>query len=150
MRDRDQPRPVGDRLDDLLRRYGHDPGRRGGESAEEAEVLDVARHDLVVRAQVEAREHDVAALGGRPGEGDVLRRHGQERRQARPHLLAQPEHVSEVGLAAPASGKVGQLFGDEGLDGRTRERPVRTRVQVREVVEHGERGACFLEGQGRG
>ena len=53
------------------------------ERAEQAEVLVGRRHDLVVRAEPEPAEHDVAAVGRARRERDLQRLGADERREAR-------------------------------------------------------------------
>ena len=113
-------------------------------------MLAVARHDLVLRPEVEAGQDDVAAVGRRTRQGDLLRLDGQERGQLRPHLVAQAERAGEVRLAAAALCQVDELLREDGLHGRPRERSVRAGVQVREVVEYRKGGACLVEGRRQG
>ena len=57
-------------------------------------------HDLVVTGQLEAGEHDVAPIGRRRGERDLLGRDADERRDVRSQLLARVEHAHEPLVAA--------------------------------------------------
>ena len=59
------------------------------------------------------------------------------------------ERPREVRLAAATLRDVDQLLGENRLDRSPRERPVRARVQVRHVLEHGKGGACVLEARQR-
>ena len=110
-------------------------------------MLDVARHDLVVRPEVEPGEDDVAAVGRRSRQRDLRRLHREQRGELRAHHVAQLERAREVRLAAATLRGVDELLGDDRLDGRPRERPVRARVQVREPVEDREGGADLFEGR---
>ena len=81
VRDSDEPRPRGDRIDDLLGLgvSHHDARARGVQRADEAEVLVRRRDHLVAFAQVETRERDIAAVGRRGGQRDLVGRHADER-----------------------------------------------------------------------
>ncbi len=117
---------------------------------DEPEMLAVARHDLVLGPELEAGQDDVAAVGRRARQGDLLRIDGQERGQLRPDLVAQAERAGEVRLAAAALRQVDELLREDGLHGRPGERSVRAGVQVREVVEYRKGGACLVEGRRQG
>ena len=151
MRDRDQAGPVGDGLDDPVLRSGDDAGAGRMQRADEPEMLDVARHDLVLRAELEPRQDDVAPVRRRAGEGDLLRLDGQERGASLARTSSRmAERAGEVRLAAAALRQVDELLREHRLDRRPRERSVRACVQVREVVEYRESGACLVEGRRQG
>ena len=100
LREREQPRPRRHRSADRLRVGRHDDDSRAGrgQRTEEAEVLVGRRHDLVVRAEPEPAEHDVAALRGarrqrRPGVAPRRR----ARRCARAPARAAPSRARSSG-----------------------------------------------------
>ena len=114
---------------------------------EQPEVLLVRRHDLVVRAEAEPGEDDVAAVRGRRRQRDVLGRHAGSappacRARARA-ALACPRVVPGPGAAL---GEVDERLRDHRLGGRPGERPVRAGVEVGDALEDGERRPGFLEG----
>ncbi len=82
VRDRDQLRLLGDRLEDPVLRRRHDPGAGCVQRPDQPEVLDVARHDLVVRPEVEPGEDDVAAVGRRSRQRHLRRLHRERRSRA--------------------------------------------------------------------
>ena len=59
-------------------------------------------HDLVVRAEAEAGEHDVAPVGRRRRERQLGRIGADQAGDRRPSLLAQLERALEVGHARAA------------------------------------------------
>ena len=75
-------------------------GRR--QRSEQAEVLVGRRHDLVVRTEAEAAEHDVAAVGRARRQRDLRRLGTDECRDALTQLLPQLHHACEVRATAAA------------------------------------------------
>ena len=145
VRDRDQPRAVRDRLENPVLGGSDDSRARRVERADQAEVLDVGRHDLVVRAELEPGEHDVAAVRRRPRQGDLRRLDAKERRELCPHLVSHAERPREVRLSPTPLCDVDELLGDHRLRCDPRERAVRACVQVRVLLEDGEGCADLLE-----
>src|SRR6476659_5683626 len=109
-------------------------------------MLDVRRDDLVLRGETEAGEDDVAGVGRRADEGEVLRADLEQAREPLAGLLAQRQDRLEVLLAAPPVLEIAPVPLLDRLDGGPGQRPVRARVQVREPFEDWELGAGFLEG----
>ena len=89
VRDGDEPRPRRDRLDDPLGLWlgDHDPRAGGVQRADEPEVLVRRRDHLVALAQIETRERDVAAVGRRGSQRDLVGRHADERGDLAAELL---------------------------------------------------------------
>ena len=146
MRDGDQPRSRGHRREQrvLVGLGHHDAGAARVELAEQAEVLLVARDDLVLRAEPEPGDGDLAAACRGVGERDELRRGAEHRGEPAADPLPQLEHLLDVRLAAPALGQVALEPCPERVDGRLRERAVRAGVEVRVALEDGELGAGLL------
>ena len=145
VRDRDQPRSVGDRFEDPVLGRGDDSRTRRVERPDQAEVLDIARHDLVVRSEIEPGEHDVAAVRRRPRQRDLGRLDAEQRRELGPHLVSHAERPREVRLSPTPLRNVDEFLGDHRLSGDARERAVRARVQVRVLLEDREGSADLLE-----
>jgi hypothetical protein len=118
---------------------------RSVERAQEAEVLRVRGDDLVLGSQAQPGEDDVAAFRRRRGQRDVLGRHADRCGQPGAHALAKLEHGVDVRLPTAAELEVGELLGRHRLDGRTRERAHRARIQIGDLVEDGELRAGFVE-----
>ena len=104
LREREQPRPGRDGGADRIRLGRDDDDPRAGrrERAEQAEVLVGRRHDLVVRAEPEPAEDDVAAVGRARRQRDLERLGADEVPRCAPHLLPQLHHACEVRPAAAA------------------------------------------------
>ena len=145
VRDRDQPRPVRDRLENPVLGRSDDSRARRVEGPDQAEVLAVARHDLVLRSEIEPGEHDVAAVRRRPRQRDLRRLDAEQRRELGPHLVSHAERPREVRLSPTPLRNVDEFLGDHRLSGDARERAVRARVQVRVLLEDREGGADLLE-----
>ena len=101
-------------------------------------------HDLVFRPQVEAGEDDVAAVGRRAGERDLLRLGADEAGECDAGLLAQAEHPLEVLLAEAAVGEIGVELLLHRSGGRAGERAEGAGVQVGEPLEHREERPALL------
>ena len=151
---REQPGPlphlVEDRLQRLLGRPVADPRdaharARCLERAEQAEVLAVRRDHLVLRPEVEAGQDDVAALGRRAGQRDVRRVDVDDAGERGPGLVAQREHLLDIGLPAAAAVEVPLLPGGHRLERRAREWAHRPGIQERQALEDGELRAGLLE-----
>jgi hypothetical protein len=116
------------------------------EREQETGVLVRRRHDLVVRSEVEPRDDDVAAVGGRPRERDLGRRDSDETCKPLAHALSQSEDAVEVPFAQPSALTVGTELDLHRVDGRSRQRAEGAGVQVRRPLEHREEPARLLEG----
>ena len=99
-------------------------------------MLRVGRHDLVAGPDPQAAHDDVAALGRRPRQRDLLRRRADQPRQLAAERLALLHDTLEVRAAGPALLQLLALDGLHRLDGRARERPERARVQVGVALQH--------------
>ena len=97
MRQREQARARADlrqdRVEGLFSRqvaHGGDPhpGARGVQRAEQAEVLDVGRDDLVLGAEIESGEDDVARVRRRVRQRDVLHLGPDQRGNLRARAIA--------------------------------------------------------------
>ena len=108
------------------------------------------RHDLVARAEVEPGEHDVAAVGRRRRQRDVLDVDADERGDVAAELLAQRQECARTARALPrpsrsprsSSARIASIVS-------ARERPDAAGLQVGEPLEHGKLRAGLLEGHGR-
>src|SRR6478672_3133761 len=109
-------------------------------------MLLVCHHDLVIRTEAEAGEHDRAAARGRIGKCNVQRIDVEHGCEARPRLFAEREAPLEPLLPAPPVLEIVSRLVDHRVGRRTRDRPVRARVEIRVALEHGELRAGFLEG----
>ena len=107
------------------------------------------RDHLVGRAEVEPLEHEVAAVGRRRRQRDLLRLDRDEPGEPGPELGAQVHDPLDVRASRPAVDEVAILLGVHGVEGRSRERAAAPGLEVRQPVEHGELGACLFEGHAR-
>ena len=122
---------------ELADRCDPELGARGDEAAEEARVLRVGGHDLVTRTDSQAAQDDVAPLGRRAGERDLLGLRRQQARELGAERLALGEHALEVRPARPTLLQLSALDRLHRLDGRARQRAERARVQVGVALQHG-------------
>ena len=101
---RQQARPRRDGCADRVRvgLDDDDPRAGDGERPEQPEVLVGRRHDLVLRAQPEPAEHDVAAVRGAGRQRDLLRLDADEGSDPAADLLAQVHDTREVRPPAAA------------------------------------------------
>ena len=113
-------------------------GARGDEPAHEPRVLGIGRHDLVIRPDAEPAENDVAALGRRGGQRDLLGRRDQEARKRCAKLLPLGQHLLEVRAARAPVLELPPLDRLHRLDARARQGPERAGVQVGKALEHRE------------
>jgi hypothetical protein len=113
---------------------------------EQTEVLLARRHDLVVRAEVEPREDDVAAVRRRAGERHLRRVDADERGEPAAQLVAEAEHPREVRRTEPAALAVRAQLGVHRVERRPRQRAERAGVEVGVPLEHGEERPRLLEG----
>ncbi len=125
-----------------------DAGTRRGERPEQPEVLVVGRDDLVVWLEPEAGDGDVAAVGRRPRERDVLGRRADEARDRRPDAGPRRAGPLPVVRAGAAVLELARALGDHHLDRPARERTERAGVQVGEAFEDGQLGANLVEVHG--
>ena len=108
----------------------------------------VGRRDhLVLGAEAEAGEHDVAAVRGRGGQRELGRLRTDERRQRLPDELAQREGSVEVRLRRcdpPADPRSSSAATASRVG--PRQRAERPGVEIRDPLEHREQRARLLEG----
>ena len=103
------------------------------------------RHDLVAGLEPEPTEHDRAALARRGRQRHLIGRRTDQAGELLPDLGPEPDRLLEVRHARPP---LGQIAGDaacHGVGDRPRQRPERSRVEVRDPLEHGKQGAALLE-----
>ena len=113
--------------------------------AEQPEVLDVGRHDLVAGADPEPCADDRAALGRRAGEGERLGRDGHDGRKSGAEPLAQLEDLRRVPGARPAALVVEPVGCGHRVQRAPRQRAEGARVEPDEAVEDAELGAYRFE-----
>ncbi len=127
------------------RRRDPDTRPRRVQRPEQPEVLLVRGHDLVVRAEPEPGEDDVAAVRGRRRQRDVVGGHADQRRQLAAHALAQRPRLRVVaGTCAPLR-EVDERLRHHRLRGLPRERAVRAGVEIGDALEDRKRRSGFLE-----
>ena len=122
--------------DGLLAR-SHDPNRRAadGERPDQPEMLDVGRHDLVARAKRETVQDDVARLGRRAHERDVLGLDADHGRQPVAHLGAQSEELVEDRRVDSPLLERAALLARHHVGDAAGERPERAGVEIRVALE---------------
>ena len=139
VRDRDQARLLGDGLDDPVLRSDNDAGAGCVRGPDEAEMLAVARHDLVLRPEVEAGrtmlQPSVVERVSATCSGATDRSAASFARTS----SRMPSAREKYGSPPRPCVSVDELLREDRLHGRPRERSVRARVQVREMVEYRER-----------
>jgi hypothetical protein len=145
LREREQPRPWRHRRHERLRLgvRDDDAGAARVDRPEQAEVLLPRRHDLVLRAEVEPREDDVAPVRRRARQRDEIGRRAHERPERRAGLLAEREHPLEELLPEPAVLELVVELRLHCVRGGPGDRAEGPGVQIREPVEHREERACF-------
>ena len=104
----------------------------------QAEVLLAGDDDLVFRPDAEAGEHDVAAVRRRARERDVLGIDPHELGESCAHVGPDLQQAVEVRLPDAAVLEVCPQLLCHRVGCRAGKRPERARVQVRDVLEHGE------------
>jgi hypothetical protein len=104
-------------------------------------MLDIRRDDLVLRAEAQAGDRDVAPVARRAGQGDCRGGRADGIADGVPRSAAQVADVVEVRLAEPSLLELLPLALDERLDGIPRQRPERAGVQVGDAGQHGELGS---------
>ena len=147
VRERDQLRPRRDGREDRVGIGGRDddPDAARMEGQEQTGMLVGRRHDLVVRPEIEAGEHDVAAVGRRRCQRDLRRVDLDQRRELLPELLAEGEDALEVGLANASVVGARAELGLHRVEGRLRKRPEGARIEIRDALEHGEERPRLLD-----
>ena len=107
----------------------------------------VGRRDhLVLRAEAETGEHDLAAVRGRGCQCELRRLRSDERCERPTNELAQLEGSSEVRHPAAALPQIAIELGRHRFARGLRQRPERPGVEIRDPLEHREQRARLLEG----
>ena len=95
-------------------------------------------HDLVVGAEIEAADDDVAPVRRRARQRHLLRRRADERAEPRAGFRPQPEHPLEVLLPEPSVLQLVVELRPDGVSRRLRDRAEGARVEIGEPLEHRE------------
>ena len=148
MRERKQTRPRRHGREDRVgvRLHDDDAGAARMKRAQQAEVLGVRRHDLVLRRKLEPGEDDVAAVGGRARQRDLLDLDADEAGERAAHLEAQREHPLEVRRAEAAVLELGALLALHGVECRPSQRPERAGIEIGLPLEHRKERPRLVEG----
>src|SRR5205823_5426521 len=113
--------------------------------ADQAEMLLIGCDDLVLRAELESGEHDLAPARRRIGEGDELRGGSQDCCDPAADSLSHLPDLLDPGRPAAALRKIALEPSPRSVDGRLRQRPVRACVEVREALQDGKLRPRLLE-----
>ena len=116
---------------------------------EQAEVLVRGRDQLVIRPQLEPGQDEIASVGRRSRERNLLRVDADEAGELGAELRAEREDALDVVEPDPAVGEISLLLGAHGLRRCAGQRAGASRLEVRHAFEHGKLRAGLLERHAR-